>query len=103
MEGKFKGTKGNWMVDTTTYEPSVCSKTTGEMIVERVGHEDMSEEESAANALLIAHAPELLEHLQGLLYLFDRGLKQGTVGYSACMEAKSTITAALGTKGGEVE
>lgn len=66
-------------MEKTSYRDKINNNMTGKEIIqaerqrpfdtiaERIGHEDMADDEIEANAKLISAAPELLEALRGLL------------------------------------
>lgn len=66
MEKKF--TKGPWNVDSSGFDLIITSIHPFDVVVSKIGHEDMNEDEIEANAKLIAAAPDLLE---ALMELFD--------------------------------
>lgn len=86
----FKGTKGRWFVDE---DGDVCSTGRDNDLVAGVsGCHRTSEDE--ANANLIAAAPELLEALQDLLFLYKHD--EGCRALTEYVRAESAIKKALG-------
>lgn len=68
----FKGTKGNWIIKSTSYNRSWINISSDKGIIARTffGEEEpiVNEVEAEANAKLIANAPEMLEMLEKVLY-----------------------------------
>ena len=75
-------TKGKWKVEKCISGSGLLFRDGIQPSLQIVPFED---------AILISAAPELLESLQDMVRIFDRGLMEGTVGYNACMEAKEAI------------
>lgn len=110
----FKGTKGTWRYSTehecvTTSKIGIVEGSKTICDVKQAPSFDYTGIEALANAELIADAgntinkcgllpSELLEHrneliksLKSMLYIFDRNLFEGELGYDVCEKAKQTI------------
>jgi len=105
---EFKGTKGKWNVrhsDSKTAFNIVGSVLGGNYKIARCSYlvdwslstewNEKEKSEAEANAKLIAAAPELLEALKNMLFIFDRDLSEDTIGRDYCDKAKQAIEKAL--------
>lgn len=100
---EFKGTKGEWIVD---HEESGYNE--HHQLCTPISRKDKSypyiigicdvygdDEEAKANAKLIAIAPDLLEALQSMVFIFNRDLPDGSIGQMACDKSIKAIEKAL--------
>lgn len=86
---EFKGTKGKWSVKHL--DDIFIENEFGEQICEMPATGIIKYETWRENALLISKAPEMLEILKSTLYLFDRGLEDGTIGREHFDKVKQLI------------
>ena len=103
MEKEFKGTKGNWLLENYNGQGSVI-----DIIVNVNEYEDLQiaqvyslkemcykefqNEEHKANAMLIAHAPDMLNVLQNIMKCYNE--KGQLLSYDVS-EVKKVIESAL--------
>jgi hypothetical protein len=94
----FKGTKGEWKLKEEFVKSDLLNPqwytvwSDGFKIAEIDTDRCIGAKE---NAKLIAAAPELLEALQSMLKIFDRGLPESSIGKAFCDKAKNVINKAL--------
>lgn len=100
---EFKGTPGPWNINNQWFGPTNAvswvsiENDNKNIIAEAKGkHCSIPNKECKYNARLIAVAPELLEVLQEMVYLFAGEMPKGTPRHSACKKATSIINKALG-------
>jgi len=81
-----KHTSGKWELDVqSTFQLAVVCNNKAICFIPKMA------DNHEANALLISKAPELLEELQSMLFLFDRGLNEDSVGKQACNRVRELI------------
>jgi hypothetical protein len=88
MEKENKFTPGPWYVEETNPEEYDINTGDGG---ENIAFVSIEPQARAANALLIAAAPELLEALQGLLPMWESGIEEPWV-----KKARAAIKKAIG-------
>lgn len=89
---KFKGTPGKWYAEESPITSNFWEISNGK---EYIGYLTLNPKRLKANAKLIAAAPELLEALQEMVHLFNRGLHPETAGARVCNKSIEAINKAL--------